>query len=153
MQKRHIKVLCTTFLFAWFILYIVFNYFPISNRDFLNSIVSILSITFGFNIAALASLFGRDLLQKMSQVEAEKTIIKQTQLQSLLTYFRCHAYSSLSILICCLVYQSIQKYHIIFDSFVVAATVTIILLTCLLVRIFTCSLTKIDNKEHNNTNQ
>ena len=142
MQKQHIKYLWTLFFIVWIILSFFYYFNPISNRDFLNSIVSILSITFGFNIAALASLFGRDLLHKMSQIEAEGTDAKQTQLQSLLAYFRCHAYSSLGILICCLVYQSIQKYNFVLDSFVVAATVTIIILTCFLVRIFTCCITK-----------
>ena len=142
MQKQHIKYLWTLFFIVWIILSFFYYFNPITNRDFLNSIVSILSITFGFNIAALASLFGRDLLHKLSQIEAEDTANKQTQLQSLLAYFRCHAYSSLGILICCLVYQSIQKYNLVLDSFVVAATVTIIIQTCLLVRIFTCCITK-----------
>ena len=146
MQKKHKLFLRIIFIFGWSILSIVFYYNPISNRDFLNSIVSVLSITFGFNIAALASLFGRDLLHKMSQIEAEGTDAKQTQLQSLLAYFRCHACSSLGILICCLVYQSIQKYFFVLDSFLVAATVTIIFLTCLLVRIFTCCITKCEKE-------
>lgn len=142
MQKQHKIFLLIILVIGWSILSIFFYYNPISNRDFLNSIVSILSITFGFNIAALASLFGRDLLHKMSQIEAEGTDAKQTQLQSLLAYFRCHAYSSLGILICCLVYQSIQKYFFALDSFFVVATVTIIILTYFLVRIFTCCITK-----------
>ena len=123
-------------------LIVVFCFFPVSGIEYISSVVTILSIVFGFNITALATLFGRDLLVQLNKIIDEGTSRKQTQLHTLLAYFRYHAYSSLSILAISFVYQVIGKSYALMNAFIVASVITIIVLTGLLVRIFTSFLTK-----------
>lgn len=101
MYKKHYIIILVLGLFAFTISYALRLRF---DESLLNSIMTVLSIIFGFNITAISTLYNKKFIANLHK-KVDEVFKGQTQLQTLKQYFSMSCKLSLSTIMYLILYQ------------------------------------------------
>lgn len=105
MYKKHLIILLSLGLLAFVISYALRLRF---DESLLNSIMTILSIIFGFNVTAISALYSKAFIANLHK-RIDEVTKGQTQLQTLKQYFSLSCKLSLSTIMYLILYQLFEE--------------------------------------------
>lgn len=105
MYKKHLIIIMSLGLFAFVISYALRLRF---DKSLLNSIMTVLSIIFGFNTTAVSTLYSKSFIANLHK-KVDEVNKGQTQLQTLKQYFSMSCKLSLSTIMYLILYQLFEE--------------------------------------------